>query len=268
VARASLDGMAHVTAADGARVWYEVAGTGDGLPLVLLQGLALDHTAWDSALADFPGRPVLVLDHRGTGRSDDAFGPGWSTRDFAHDVVAVLDHAGIGRAHVYGHSMGGRIGQWLGAEHAERLASLTLGSTTVGDADGVPRPEHASRALASGDAEQLAALFYRDDWLATHPREAGAVMPAPSSPGALAAHLEAVARHDGPAPSSIRVPTLVLHGGDDELAVPENAYLLAQHVPEAELRLLDGERHAYWVAGPAAHEAVRSFLLAHDPGGA
>ncbi|MFT4081384.1 MAG: alpha/beta fold hydrolase [Nocardioides sp.] len=258
--------MAYAMAGDGARLWFSARpGSEDaGLPVVLVAGLALDHHGWDSAVADFGERTVIVFDHRGTGESDDLFPEAWSTRDFARDVLAVLDAAGVTRAHVYGHSMGGRIAQWLGAEHADRVASLTLGATTVGGPGSIPRPTHASEALTTGGAA-LTALFYPDAWIAEHATEAGSVMPAPTSPEAMRHHLAAVALHDGPALSAITVPTLVIHGDEDQLAVPENAELLAQSIPDARLVLLSGARHAYWAGNPDAHQQVRAFLAEHDP---
>ena len=53
------------------------------------------------------------------------------------DAVAVLDGLGVERAHVYGHSLGGRIAQWVAADHPERVDRLVLGATTVGDRTGV-----------------------------------------------------------------------------------------------------------------------------------
>ncbi|MFT4235683.1 MAG: hypothetical protein QM607_11885, partial [Microbacterium sp.] len=109
------------------------------------------------------------------------------------------------------------------------------------------------------------ALFYPDAWIAEHPAEAGSVMPAPASPEAMRHHLDAVAVRDGPALSAITVPTLVVHGDEDQLAVPENAELLAQGMTDARLVMLTAARHAYWVGNPDAHRQVRAFLAEHDP---
>lgn len=249
----------------GSAIWYEVIGPGRGrMPLLLIQGLALDHHGWDSALDDFADRPVVVLDHRGTGASGDAMGSGWSTRDFARDVVAVLDAAGIPQAHVYGHSMGGRIAQWLGATVPDRIGALVLGATTVGDHTAVPRSPDATQALASGGPDQLNVFFYSDSWLTHNGSEVGAVAPSPTSSIAMRRHLEAVAMHDGPAPEDIAVPTLVLHGVADRLAVVANAELLATRIPDVELFLLEHERHVYWAGRPEAHRAVADFLRRHE----
>ncbi|MFD0688191.1 alpha/beta fold hydrolase [Actinomadura fibrosa] len=257
--------MGYANTDDGQKIWYAVTGETDRetTPLLLIQGLALDHHGWDSADGDFDGRPVIVMDHRGTGASGDHFPDDWSMSGFARDAVAVLDAAGVQRAMVYGHSMGGRIAQWLGALHPDRVAALVLGSTTVGDGTGVARPQHATDALNSGDGARLSALFYTDAWLAEHPHTATSVLPS-ASISAMGAHLAAVARHDGPVPAQIKPPTLILHGADDELAVVENARLLAREIPRSTLRVFDGERHVYWVASERPHAVVRAFLEEHD----
>ncbi|MFT4081616.1 MAG: hypothetical protein QM638_03445 [Nocardioides sp.] len=61
------------------------------------------------------------------------------------------------------------------------------------------------------------------------------------------------------------MPTLVVHGDEDQLAVPANAEILAQGIPDARLALLPGARHAYWAGNPDAHQQVRAFLAEHDP---
>lgn len=111
--------------------------------MVLIQGRGLDHHGWDSVLNEFTNRPIVLIDHRGTGRSTAPLPPEWSTQDFAKDVVATLNHAGIDRAHVYGHSMGGRIAQWLGAEHADRIITLTIGAPAL-----VTEPDYLVPPLA------------------------------------------------------------------------------------------------------------------------
>lgn len=258
--------MTFVETKNGGRLWFEVrrGSSHAGFPLLLIQGRALDHHGWDSAREDFQDRTTIVFDHRGTGLSTSSFTPGWSARDFAADIVEILDGAGFKRVHVYGHSMGGRIAQWLGAEHADRVVSLVLGGTSVGDERGLPRPAGAVSALASGDPQALAALFYPDAWIAANPDKVFSVLPAPASPEAARVHGAASDRRDGPRLESIRTPTLIVHGTDDRLADPENAEILGRHIPHATTLVVPGARHAYWIGDPAPHLQVREFLAAHD----
>ena len=112
--------MPFATTPDGTRLYFECHGT--GTPLLLLAGQASDHREWDGVRAGFAAHHrVIVLDYRGTGQSDKPRAPAYSTRGFAQDAVAVLDQVGIERAHAYGVSMGGRVAQWLGIDHPQRL---------------------------------------------------------------------------------------------------------------------------------------------------
>src|SRR5574337_759917 len=114
--------MPFAIAEDGTRLYYEINGAGE--PLLLVAGRASDHHLWNLIRGDFARRyQVIVYDPRGTGQSDRPEQPPYSTRGFARDAVAILDHLGIPRAHVYGVSMGGVVGQWLGIDHGDRIGA-------------------------------------------------------------------------------------------------------------------------------------------------
>jgi len=58
---------------------------------------------------------------------------------------------------------------------------------------------------------------------------------------------------------------LVLHGTEDRLVAPENARMLAERIPGAQLVLLEGAGHVYHAEQPeAADEAVLVFLRRVD----
>ena len=117
--------MAFVTVPDGTHLYYEEVGAGE--PLLLISGQGQDHTFWSGVRDDFADHyRVIVYDHRGTGQSDKPDAPPYSTRGFAQDAVALLDHLGVARVHTYGHSMGGRICQWLGIDHGLVLVRWCL----------------------------------------------------------------------------------------------------------------------------------------------
>ncbi|MGP3978472.1 alpha/beta fold hydrolase [Streptomyces sp. 8N114] len=243
--------MPFAVAADGAALYYEVHGAG-GPPLLLLSGQANSHRWWDSVRAGFEGDfTTVVMDYRGTGASDRPDTDSYSTPGFARDALAVLDHAGIGRAHVYGTSMGGRVAQWLAADHPERVDRLVLGCTSPGAPHGIERGPGIRRALAGPDPEAarqaLLDLMYTPSWTARHPGPFH-TLGDPSMPGhARRRHLRASSEHNawGALPR-ISAPTLVVHGTDDRFNPTANAPLLAERVPGARLELIPGGRHAYF----------------------
>jgi 3-oxoadipate enol-lactonase len=134
-------------ALDGTDLYYEVEG--DGTPVLLIHGLALDTRMWDDqvpALRDVAR--VIRYDARGFGRS--------SRRDpdvtytHAADAWALLDHLGVEDAVVVGLSMGGRIAleTLLAAPH--RVRALVVIDAVI---DGVPwDAESAAGMSAIGEA--------------------------------------------------------------------------------------------------------------------
>ena len=106
------------------RLHYVDAGSGPAV--VLIHGLAGDHTAWRAQLELLrPRYRVIAFDNRGAGRStqvDEAV----TTEDLARDTLALMDHLKVDRAHVVGRSMGGAIAQHMALMAPERIASLAL----------------------------------------------------------------------------------------------------------------------------------------------
>lgn len=245
---------------DGARLRFQVRGARGAPRLVLLQGQANHHGWWN------PIRPAfldtfctLTFDYRGTGDSTVATGSGaadqWSTTSFADDVAAVMTAVGWQRAHVYGTSMGGRIAQHLAAERPERVDRLVLACTSPGGAVATDRSTRVRSLLAAPDpdARRRATLdlFYRPGWITAHgghdraPRD---LLGDPSmSRDARAGHLRTSARHDASGVlHAITSPTLVLHGGDDEMTPATNAHVLARMIPGAAVEIVDEGRHGFF----------------------
>ncbi len=264
--------MPYALTADHVTLHYEVHGRGKRT-LVLLAGQANTRHWWDTVRPDFSGNfRTITLDWRGTGRSGKPDDDSYSTRGFAADVVAILDHAGAGRVAVYGTSMGGRVAQWLAADHPERVGALVLGCTSPGAAHGIERSAAVCRSLAQPDPEvarsALLELMYSPAWLATHPGPYQTLGDPDMPPHARRRHLAASASHDSWAVlPSITAPTLVVHGTEDVFNPVANAPLLANRIPGARLELISGARHAYFeeyreVASPL----VLGFLAQSERG--
>ena len=103
---------------------YQVAGKGD--VVLLLHG-------WGGEAASFQpvfewlaeSHKVYALDLPGFGKSQIPHTP-WDTSDYAQFVTAFLEKFDISKAHLIGHSFGGRISIILSAEHPEKVDKLIL----------------------------------------------------------------------------------------------------------------------------------------------
>ncbi|GAA4152104.1 alpha/beta fold hydrolase [Leifsonia shinshuensis] len=250
------------SADDGVPIAFEEHGT--GVPLLLIAGQATGMHGWGpfaDALAE--DHRVIVFDHRGIGASGAGDPAGYSTRQFADDALAVLDEAGVAAAHVVGHSMGGRVAQWLAAEHPSRVRRLVLIGTTASDRAGGTADRRDPRVVAdllSGDRARMLPLFFDADWAAAHPQAVTGFFDRVASREALRGHFAASRDHDARAAlGRIRAETLVIHGREDALTPVAHARLLADGIPRARLLELDA-RHGLHLDTPEVLAAVRAFL--------
>jgi pimeloyl-ACP methyl ester carboxylesterase len=134
VAAAILVALAGATAADaqerianvnGVQLHYQVEGQGE--PLVLIHGWALDLRMWDLQVRALGRRfKVIRYDRRGFAKSSGGEDLSWD----AADLAALLDSIGVRRAHVLGMSQGARVALQFVRDYPERVASLTLQSAS------------------------------------------------------------------------------------------------------------------------------------------
>ncbi|MBA0212703.1 alpha/beta fold hydrolase [Pectobacterium brasiliense] len=247
---------------DDTPLWYDIQGHGKGDPVLLIAGSGCDHSVWDPVISDFiADRRVIVYDHRGTGKSGSNLNATWTTRDFARDAFEVLRNAGVARAHVYGHSMGGRVAQWLAFDRPTETGSLVLGASSVGEIRGIPRSAEAIKAMQENDSTRLRDMCYPETWFIQNHESALAGEPNPHDRESFMSHLRASSEHDSwDIAAFIRSPTLIIHGSEDGITHPRNAEILAGRIPKAQLLILDKARHVYWAGRPEVHRIVSTFF--------
>lgn len=116
---------------DSIRLFYRLEGREDRPVLVLSHSIGTDHGMWAPQMPDLlPHFRVLRYDTRGHGASE-APGSDYTMERLGRDVLGLLDALGIARFAFCGLSLGGMIGQWLGANAPDRLRSLVLANTSA-----------------------------------------------------------------------------------------------------------------------------------------
>jgi pimeloyl-ACP methyl ester carboxylesterase len=252
--------------ANGIELCTESFGDPGDPPILLIMGIGASMLWWDETFCRrlaAGGRFVIRYDHRDTGRSTTfpPGNPGYTGAALVTDAVAVLDGYGVPAAHVVGFSAGGGIAQHLALEHAVRLRSLVLVSTSPAVAGGrpLPPPTAAVRrflATARVDWSDLASVVdhHVDYWRALsgdRPFDERACRDLVRRDVARAHDIAATQNHDlvagdeGPdrVLSSISAPTLVIHGTADPLFPLPHGLELAGEIPAARLLVLDGAGH-------------------------
>ena len=114
---------------NGIDVYYETHGQGN--PLLIVAGLAMDLTQLGGIVTDLSARHmVIAFDNRGVGRTDKPDIP-YSIDVMAEDAAGLLDAISITKADVLGISMGGKIALSLTLQHPDKVRSLILASTSA-----------------------------------------------------------------------------------------------------------------------------------------
>jgi pimeloyl-ACP methyl ester carboxylesterase len=231
--------------------------------MILLEGLGGDIPGWRRNIPVLARElRVIAYDFRGNGNSDDP--PGSVTiSTFVDDTVALLDALGVDRAHVYGQSFGGMVAQEMALTRPDRVRTLILGCTH-------PGPRHALRGKSSRvpKGEPWRAV-YSPGFPDRHPHHVaedlriGAAQP--KHPQGGRRQWEAMQGFDSfERLPWLLIPTLVVHGTEDQTISSENAELLARRIPGAELVLLAGAGHLYHSEqAEAADAAVLDFVRRH-----
>lgn len=262
---------------------YESRGAGD--PLVLVAGTGYPGATWLPELVErlAARHTVLSFDHRGTGRTPSTPGR-YSTRGFAADAAGLIDALGLGPSHVVGHSMGGRVAQWMGLDAPDLVRSLVLAATGPGEwrqdkpvTRGIPL--HTARAMIELGyevymREHIAATFFTPEFVAEHPERVAWLVDAfwgnrPSLDDYLR-HIVARQEHQtADRLGELTAPCLVLigdrdvHEGGTGVHWEQSAYL-AEHLPDVERAVIRDTSHGYfWQAPGVAAEIVLDWTARH-----
>ena len=258
----------------GGRVlFYERRGAGD--PLLLIQGMAGHHHVWGEPFLDALSRSfdVVAYDHRGIGESTDVPGD-FTVADLADDAAALLDRLGWAAAHVLGVSLGGMVAQEFALRHPQRLRRLVIGCSYCGGDGASLRaagPIRIMTGINTHDEEQavraayvsnLSAAFAADERHYAPFRAATLAIEPPMS--VIVRQAKAAFAHDVQARlGEVRVPTLVLHGDEDDMLEHLNGQLIAARIPGARLHTFPDTGHMFWWERP---EETAALVVRHCTG--
>jgi non-heme chloroperoxidase len=239
--------MSFVTTKDGVDIYYKDWGPKDAQPIVFHHGWPLSSDDWDTQMLFFVGKGYRVVAHdrRGHGRSSQV-SDGHDMDHYAADIAAVAQHLDLRNAVHIGHSTGGGEATRYVARHGKaRAAKLVLVGAvppimvkTPANPDGLPLE------VFDGLRQQLAAnraQFYVE--FASGPFYGFNRPGANASQGVIQNWWRqgmmgsAQAQYDGIKAFSetdftedlkvIDVPTLVMHGDDDQIVPIADSALLS-----------------------------------------
>lgn len=251
--------------ADGCPIHVAIDGRESGPTVVLSNSLGSTIGMWEPQLDALANHfRVVRYDRRGHGKSGTS-GP-YSFERFGRDVLAILDALNIRTAHWCGLSMGGMVGQWLGANAPERFDKIVLANTTSHFADPSRFQDRIKQVTANGMAsvaDTVMTTWFSEDF---REREAGIVreirrMFVATPIEGYVGCCEALSRLDQrDLLPKISRPVLIVAGRHDMSTTVEQAEFMRKTIPKADMTLLDAA-HLSNVEQPYAfNDALIGFL--------
>jgi 3-oxoadipate enol-lactonase len=254
--------------ADGCPINVQVDGPQSAPVLMLSNSLGTTMEMWAGQVAPFTQHFRLVrYDRRGHGKSGCPQGP-YTMERLGRDVLAVLDRLGIAKTNWCGLSMGGMVGQWLGANAPERIERLVLTNTSSYFPDKKMWNDRLALVRENGVASFAGSNMERWFTKGFLERAPDAVAPikamfaATPLEGYIACG-EAVRDMDHRALlPKIKAPTLVIAGRHDPATPLEANEYIKNNIPGAQLAVLDAAHMSNVEQREAYTAAVLGFLRA------
>ncbi|MEF2277384.1 alpha/beta hydrolase [Deinococcus sp. YIM 134068] len=253
-----------VVEVNGARIAYKSQGQGPAM--LLIHGFPLNGEFFKNNRSELSKSfRVITIDLRGFGRSTAPDGNG-SVQTYAQDALAVMDRLGVQKAVIGGMSMGGPILFEMYRRAPERFNGMVLIATTANppsiteqnlwkgvglqaQANGVPSivPD-LIKDMLTGRTQQA-----RPDLKAFLEN----LMRGASLNGVLGGSAALANRPDSlPTLRTIRVPTLIIAGGEDTVYPVVFSQKMQQNIPNAQLVVVPGAAHAVNIENAAAANAA------------
>jgi pimeloyl-ACP methyl ester carboxylesterase len=243
--------------AGGVQFAYRRFGLRGATSLLLCNYFAANMDDWDPKVTNglAAEHDVILFDYPGIGRSSGETSS--TVAALTQHCVAFCRAIGLTRFDVIGFSLGGMIAQQLAAEHPHLLRRIILLGTGPRGGEGLVFDELTADELDDPSALLMKAFFTRSEASQASGRaymerlkSRSIDRDTPVSKQAALAELAAI-REWGVIPASdrfamlgtIQQPTLIVHGNKDVVVMPINAFLLAEHLPNAQLIMYPDASH-------------------------
>ena len=256
-----------VTTEDGTRL-NVIAGTGDGVPLVLSNSLGTNVGLWDAQVEALDRDHALWrYDTRGHGLSS-APPAEYSLERLGNDLLAVIDATGAERVDVCGISIGGMTALWAALHAPHRIRRIVLANTAarIGNSELWHERIHGARTAGmSALAEASMLRWFTERFRTSHSeivtrfRAAFEATAVDGYVGCCAALRDADLR---PAAARVACPALIITGRHDPATPPGDGQWLAEQIRGARIVELDAAHLSNVECAADFSTAVRDFISA------
>jgi len=220
--------MPYITARDNVKIYFEISGNGS--PVVLIPGLASDHTTWGQFKTLLENHyTVVTIDNRGAGKSE-APKSNYSVESMAEDVNSVLSEFKNSSFNIIGHSLGSCIAQCYASWYPEKVNSLVLIATRSVSSSILKQHYEVTLSLLKEKINKeiliknsmclsFSEKFMRDDVLVNNYVKNTLTRPYPVSLEGLLGQMHAVNNfNNSDYKSDTKIRTCLIHGDEDKIS--------------------------------------------------
>src|SRR5262245_45942996 len=249
----------------GTRLWYWDA-CGDRTAVVFLHPATGSALIWlyQQPVFSKAGYRVIAYSRRNHYGSDMATeeNPGVGSEDL-HNLMEFL---GVKKFHAVASAAGGSVAADYAFSHPERLLSLTVCSNNLAARDGYIADIAAK--IRPKKEEDLPRWCWElgPSYRAANPEGTGKWIELNRKSIPKRGPRQKVANVVTPAKlETLKVPTLLMSGPADHSTPPSITRMLARHIPNSEVVIIDEAGHSsYWERPEAFNQAVLDFIGKHS----
>jgi pimeloyl-ACP methyl ester carboxylesterase len=260
----------------GVSLYYESHGRGE--PVALIPGFGNGLWIWFKQIEDLARKfRVVAFDPRGVARSEGGDEP-FTICDLADDLAELLRALSIDAAHIVGASFGGFVAQEFALAYPDMTRSLVLACTSYGGLRHVRPTDETLRAIASTKGlnteervRENLLLAFSPDYVAREAAEVSQIItrraenPVPEY--IYQRQLQAAVGFDAERRvNRINAPTLVVTGDADVIVPPDNSRNLAAAILGAELRVVTGGSHTFFIERAAEFNRIVTDFIERTRG--
>ena len=235
-----------INATDSKGTFYKL-NQKEGIPIVFIHGVGLDHNIWDPQINEFDNT-VLIYDILGHGRTS-LNKEKISFDDFSDQIIDLIDELKFDKIHLVGFSIGSLIARNFGTKFSDRLKSLTLLCSIFNRSDNEQKIVNERFEQTKKDkklTKDALKRWFNKDFIEKNPQISDKIFSILSNNNMdnfIKVYSLFVNHEDNEKFENINVKTLVMTGEGDVGSTPEMSNNLSKKIKNSEVKIIPVGKH-------------------------
>ena len=235
-----------INATDSKGTFYKL-NQKEGIPIVFIHGVGLDHNIWDPQINEFDNT-VLIYDILGHGRTP-LNKEKISFDDFSDQIIDLIDELKFSKIHLIGFSIGSLIARNFATRFSNRLKSLTLLCSIFNRSDNEQKIVNERFEQTKKDkklTKDALKRWFNKDFIEKNPQISDKIFSILSNNNMdnfIKVYSLFVNHEDNEKFENINVKTLVMTGEGDVGSTPEMSDNLSKKIKNSKVKIIPVGKH-------------------------